>query len=386
MIAEAPRATRERVVPDYLLLKLASRCNINCSYCYWFRDPSVYERPALLTPEAEVALLQRLSEHVSSHQLAKFSILFHGGEPLLLGKARLARLLERLRSLEQDLDFELVLRITTNGVLLDDEWAKLLLGQDVGVTVSLDGPAEIHDRARRDFRANGTHARVVRAIQTLRAHGVDPGVLAVCDPASDPVALAAYFVDELGVDFDILVPDATHEDSPASIAAFYRGLFDVWYDKYADRGVEVRFLSSVVKGLLGLASRSESIGYGQITTMTMLTDGSLEALDILRTSRLPITAGNLNVATHSLDAINDDPVWSEVREASVNLAAVCEACEYRQACGGGHIASRYSHARRFDNPSVYCDDYKSILGHVWERMSNDLELEIGNRRVPLLTA
>lgn len=373
------------MVPDYLLLKLASRCNIKCTYCYWFRDESVYQRPALLTEQAERALVRRLGEHVVEHDLDRFSILLHGGEPLLLGKARTRAFLSSLRELEHDLDFTLTINLTTNATLLDDEWATLLCENEVGVTVSLDGPEAIHDRSRKDFRGNGTHERVVHGLETMRRHGVDPGLLAVCDPSSDPHALLHYFVDELHAGVDILVPDATHEDDPPSIAPFYCGLFDTWYDDYADQGVSVRFLSSLVKGLLGVPSRSESIGYGQITTMTMLTDGSLEALDILRTSRHEITRSSLNIVDHPLIAINDDPIWQEVREASITLADVCQACEYRLPCGGGHVASRWSEERRYDNPSVYCEDFKTILAHVWSRIGPDLEVELEDHtRVPFL--
>jgi sulfatase maturation enzyme AslB (radical SAM superfamily) len=41
----------------FVLVKLASRCNINCTYCYWFRDAQVYEKPAVLTLEAERRVL-----------------------------------------------------------------------------------------------------------------------------------------------------------------------------------------------------------------------------------------------------------------------------------------------------------------------------------------
>ncbi|MEV4459851.1 radical SAM protein [Microbispora sp. NPDC049633] len=374
-----------RIVPDYLLLKLASRCNINCDYCYWFRDSSVYERPPLLTEEAERALLRRLAEHITEYKLRRFSILFHGGEPLLFGKRRSTALFEALRELEYDTGIQLKLSMTTNGLLLDDEWARILCENEIHVTISIDGPPQVHDLRRRDFRGFGTHAAVLRAFDVMRRHGVSPGALAVCDPASDPAAVLHYFLGDLEADVDILVPDATHEDTPASIAPFYCGLFDVWYDEYADRGVTVRFLSSLVKGLLGMSSRSESIGYGQITTMTMLTDGGLEALDVLRTSRQAITKSALNVIHDPLVAINDDPMWQEIRHASTNLADVCRRCAYRFACGGGHIASRWSPDRRYDNPSVYCDDYKVILGHIWRRMGPDLHVQLKDHsRVPLL--
>ena len=32
-----------------LLVKVATRCNIDCSYCYWFRDASVYDKPNLMS-------------------------------------------------------------------------------------------------------------------------------------------------------------------------------------------------------------------------------------------------------------------------------------------------------------------------------------------------
>ena len=45
----------EAPVFTFVLVKLASRCNINCTYCYWFRDAEVYRKPAVLTAEAEDA-------------------------------------------------------------------------------------------------------------------------------------------------------------------------------------------------------------------------------------------------------------------------------------------------------------------------------------------
>ena len=53
----------------FVLVKLASRCNIKCTYCYWFRDADVYKKPAVLTPEAEDAFCQRLEEHIREFEL-----------------------------------------------------------------------------------------------------------------------------------------------------------------------------------------------------------------------------------------------------------------------------------------------------------------------------
>jgi uncharacterized protein len=198
-------------------------------------------------------------------------------------------------------------------------------------------------------------------------------VLAVCDPHSDPGELCEFFVERLGIrHFDILVPDATHEDRPASIARYYKKLFDIVYDVYGMGEVHVRWLETVTKGLLGVPSHSESIGYRPVTTFTLLTDGSLEPLDVLRTAGSKATATRFNIFDHDLQAIQLDPLWREVRDAALTLAPVCEQCVYKKACGGGHIASRWSNANRYNNPSVYCDDIKDIFGHIWKRVTDDI--------------
>jgi uncharacterized protein len=357
----------------YILIKLAARCNLKCSYCYWFRDDSVYEKPAVLTRQAEAAFLEKLTMHIREYQVEHFSILFHGGEPLLFGKKRFKAFCSKLRDIEKELGFELKLAITSNGALIDAEWAQLFKAFRVAVTVSIDGSERVHDQRRVDFKGRGTFNRVRAALPILAAEGIRPGLLAVCSPQSDPEELCEFFVRQLGIrHFDILVPDATHEDQPASIARYYKQLFDTVYDVYGMSEVHVRWLETVTKGLLGVPSHSESIGYRPVTTFTLLTDGSLEPLDVLRTAGNKATATSLDIFNHELQAIQLDPLWREVRDAALTLAPVCQQCVYKNACGGGHIASRWSNANRYNNPSVYCDDIKDVFGHIWQRITNDI--------------
>ena len=374
----------ERRIFDYTLVKLAMRCNLDCTYCYWFRDRTVYERPPLLTEEAEMAYLAALERHVRRYDVRRFFILFHGGEPLLFGKRRFDSLCARLRELERRTEISLRLAVTTNGVLLDDDWVRLLRDHRVGVTLSIDGPKRVHDDARRDLRGRGTLDRTLVALERLRFGGMEPGVLAVCHPELDPEPLCEFFVNELQVHaFDFLVPDANHENAPPSIAAFYTRLFDLWYDRYADSGVRIRFLESLVAGLIGRESHSESIGYGPTSTVTLLTDGSLEPLDVLRTAGDGFTRTAFSVLRNELQDVDRDPLWQEVLHASLELSATCQACSYKLACGGGHIASRFSAERRYDNPSVYCADFKRILSHTWSRIQPDLYVETAAGPIPL---
>lgn len=223
---------------DYLLLKLATRCNLKCTYCYWFRDASVYEMPKILGEQVEAALMNKLEKHVMRYGLKQFSVLFHGGEPMLFGKRRFISLCENLRSIEQRTGCALQLSMTTNGVLIDEDWAALFRIFRVGITVSVDGPQAIHDRNRVDHAGRGSYEKVLRGIEYLRAAGVDTGFLAVCSPDSDPRLLLDFFVRDLKVErFDVLIPDATNDDSPPSVAEYYKVLNDEWFNKHGERQV-----------------------------------------------------------------------------------------------------------------------------------------------------
>src|ERR1044072_6762672 len=90
----------ESPVFSWVLVKLASRCNINCTYCYWFRDAEVYRKPPILTVEAEQAFCDRLSEHIDAFGLKFLTLVFPGGEPLLFPKRRFVAFQERLLEIE----------------------------------------------------------------------------------------------------------------------------------------------------------------------------------------------------------------------------------------------------------------------------------------------
>lgn len=357
----------------FVLVKLASRCNIKCTYCYWFRDPDVYRRPALLTEEAEAAFLTKLEQHIEAFGLERFLLIFHGGEPLLFPKRRFAKLQDALNGIEARTGCAIGRGVCTNAILVDPEWADILKRYGVDVSVSIDGPPAIHDKNRIDFKGEGTLADTLRGIACLRAEGLDPGLISVCNPDTDPEQILGYVVDELGVTrFDILPPDATYADDLPPIADYFIKLFDVWYDRYAARGVRIRSLDAMIHGLVGNFSVSDTVGLGPTETVTLMPDGALEPLDVLRIAGDGSTRTGVTVFDDDLQDIQTDTRWREAFDASLQLSETCLACEYLDACGGGHVAHRWSAARRYDNPSVYCESWKRIFGHIWTRLAPTL--------------
>ena len=82
------QASNPQTVPiSEYVLKVASRCNLACDYCYVYTmaDQSWRSRPVVIAPEIAHATARRIAEHASTHRQAVTKVVMHGGEPLLAG-------------------------------------------------------------------------------------------------------------------------------------------------------------------------------------------------------------------------------------------------------------------------------------------------------------
>ena len=363
-------------VSSYLLIKLASRCNLACSYCYWFRDSTVYQSPPLMSADVEDALVEKLGLHVRKHRLPDFNCIFHGGEPMLFGLKRFRNLVAKLEAMGAEVESRIDFSITTNGVLVTPEWADFFYRHDVRVAVSIDGPQAIHDKSRPTLRGAGSFLDAVRGYKLLKEAGVEPSIIAVCDPGSNPLELLQFFVEDLDCrQFDVLPPDLNHDDNVKPIADYYIKLFDAWYENYFDQGVRVRFLMSLIRSVLGAEANSDSFGYGPLHTISLGTNGTLEPNDVLRIAGSKRTATKTDIRSSSLDDVINEAAWQEAYNSALSLCSQCETCKYRNECGGGHLAHRWSRERSYDNPTVYCNDMIRMFDHVKARVAADVSME-----------
>ena len=369
---QASLAFRDQPISQ-LLVKVASRCNIDCSYCYWFRDASVYDKPKLMSDDVLRQLLVRIEEHVAAHALPDFPIVLHGGEPLLWGVENFHRFAKACAEISWRRQCEIPIAVTTNGVLIDDDWLDCLEAHDISVAISLDGPAHIHDAQRRTFQGHGTHAAVEQAARKLVSRDIGVIALAVCNPAHPPNQYAEFFASCGISNYDIMIPDATVDESPPSIASFYNGLFDLWLEANREEPrVSVRIIADMITALLGNNSPTEGVGHKPVELCTVMTDGSVEAHDVLRIAGDGFTRTKFNIFEHPIDAVRNEPRWIAARDASINLCDKCRHCKFMNACGGGYLPHRFSRKNGYDNPSVYCDDLYSMFENMQSVLGDHL--------------
>jgi uncharacterized protein len=356
-----------------LLLKVAARCNIDCSYCYWFRDASVYKKPKLMSRAVLDQFLVRLEEQITRHGLKDFLVMPHGGEPLLWGVANFRLLAERCAEISARTGCAIAIATTTNGLLINDAWLDCFQEHDITAAISIDGPAHIHDMNRRTFKGGGTHAGVMRAVAMMKARGIKVNVLSVANPAHPAKDVFDFFAEAGITKYDLLLPDATVDDKPASIAPFYKELFNLWLEANRDKQtVNIRTIVDMVMGLLGGDSGTEGTGYRPMELCTVMTDGSVEVHDVLRIAGNGSTTTSFNIFDNGFEDIKADPQWLAAREASLNLPQKCRECPFVLACGGGYLPHRYSKANGYHNPSAYCADLYALFDYMQDALVQQL--------------
>ena len=80
-----------------------------------------------------------------------------------------------------------------------------------------------------------------------------------------------------------------------------------------------------------------------------------------------------------LSDIVNEKNWTETFSSSFNLCRECKECNYYKVCGGGTLEHRFSESNRYNNPSIYCEQLKTIYGHIWNVISKDIYVRNENR-------
>ena len=362
---------------DTVLLKVASRCNLNCSYCYVYNmgDASWRHMPKRMSEETESLVTAQLSR-LCKAQDHPFAVVLHGGEPLLLGARRLQFLLRRLRAA---LPVSCSVNIQTNGVLITPAVLDICANEGVSLSVSLDGPADIHDCCRVDLRGRATHAAVIRGIRRLQEHPQSErlfsGVLAVVSLQSSPATIYAYFK-SLGVpSVDFLYRDGNRTSLPDGKASVQSDEYGRWMaailrEYCSDPApLRIRVLDDMMKLILGGSGVKEGVGLTDFGILVVDTDGSATKNDTLKSSPFGDRFEKpWNVHRDELTDLVRSPEFMAYHAAQRPTSAVCCACPELAVCGGGMVAHRYDAETGYDNPSVFCADQKTLIAHMRERL------------------
>lgn len=358
------------------LVKVASRCNLDCDYCYVYHhaDQSWRSMPAVLSQRDRDAFAAQLAAYVAHAGLRHCVVVFHGGEPLLMGSSNLAAFAHQLRAAVGE-GVQVDISMQTNGLLLTREVIDELGAADIGVSLSLDGPKEANDLHRVSRRGRSSFDKTLHAMNLLKASpAVFAGVIAVIDPRTHPRQLLQFFDEHAVPRLDFLLPDAHHMRLPAGRGEqpniYERWLidaFDTWFDEYPH--LQLRTFEALLDAVAGLPSQTDAFGFGDVSLITVETDGTYHDLDVLKVVGHGATRLSGSVQDTSIADIAKSPTLAAHRALlrKEGLCASCQQCDVVDVCGGGAVPHRHG-ISGFKNPTVYCREMRALIRHVRSRL------------------
>ncbi|PYR25698.1 MAG: quinohemoprotein amine dehydrogenase maturation protein [Acidobacteria bacterium] len=171
----APDAPQPKVIPlapfplTTMVLNVTNQCNLSCEYCYEYGEDKIVDtengkQPKFMSEETARQSVDFMLKESGSHRMAH--VTFFGGETLLnfpVLKKTIAYARQRAAEIGKEVDFSL----TTNATLLKPEIIEFLAANQVGVTISIDGPKEVQDKFRVFHNGTGSYDIVAPKIKEL---------------------------------------------------------------------------------------------------------------------------------------------------------------------------------------------------------------------------
>jgi uncharacterized protein len=184
-----------------LVMNITNQCNLSCTYCYEFGADKIATpsgKPKYMDLETAKASVDFLLRESKDRQAVH--ITFFGGETLMnfkLLREVVVYAREQVALQGRTVDFSL----TTNATLLTAEIISFLADNAIGVTVSMDGPADLQDKRRVYKNGRGSYARIEPRLRALIAGHRTRAITArvtLTDGVTDVLRIYRHLKDDLG--------------------------------------------------------------------------------------------------------------------------------------------------------------------------------------------
>jgi len=360
-------------------------CNLNCAYCFYLKKQSLYDVQGEGWRMSDETLEAYVRQYIEAQPEAveEINFAFQGGEPTLLGIDFFRRAV-KLQRKYTPAGRRLRNSLQTNGVLLDDRWCEFLRENGFLVGISIDGPADLHDRYRRDKQNRGTFDQVVAALRRLKRHGVEFNALTCVNRHNGDHPLRVYrFLKEQGVEFMQFIPivepagdaalpgkspaaDLEHLVSersvrPQQFGRFMIGVFDAWIQSDVGR-IFVRDFDQALAAWAG-AGTSLCVYAKHCGRATAIEhNGDLYSCDHFVDP--PHKLGNIHEATIAQLA-NSTRQEQFGLDKEERLPEVCRRCEYLFICNGACPKDRIATTPDGQPGWNYlCEGFRMFFEHV----------------------
>ena len=341
-------------------------CNLRCRYCFY------NTRDQLVRHVMSDELLEKFLVHYLGLFSGRLVFIWHGGEPLLAGLSFFQKIVDlQTKNLR---DGQIIQNnIQTNATLIDDEWAEFFKKNCFRVGISLDGDRKSHNRFRKDYGGNGSFSRAMCGIETLRRHGIEPGVIQTLthNNASRAKEDFSFFANILGIKswgvnnyLDIVgINNAMlgQTITNGELTQFFRTYIDLWLAQ-DDPNLRVREIENFISGVLGKKASNCTFNGSCADFFCLEYDGRVYPCDRF-SNRPEFLLGDLSQQS-LLEVLNGPMRLNYIKEVN-SLYLDCAVCEWQNACHNGCAMHRIG---GIQGKYYYCETRKKIFGYFIEKI------------------
>lgn len=368
---------------DSFAIKPTLMCNMSCDYCYCRRgtdnmlksgeilDVDVFKRVI----ESYIELLRAGSPNVASNHLP---IVWHGGEPLIIGVEKFEVYLKAQRRYRNELIIHNI--IQTNGTLINDEWVKLFKRYKVSVGLSVDGNECTHDTHRKYDNGKGSYYLVSRNIRKLADENIPFGTVGVLTERNvSSVADVCESMRSLGINYFDFTPAIFDEKDDCALrnktyARFFSELFDYWKHLPNKDRPTIKIIDDIIASFRFEAGLTDSCSpvlcefAGKCgNALAILPNGDVFPCECL--INLPrFKLGNMKY--DSLQSIIDSKAFSNFTETFNKISDKCYSCDWFKICGGGCFHRRLPECNGGKGRDYFCSGRKALFKYI----NNELEI------------
>jgi uncharacterized protein len=360
--------------PISVLIKPASsKCNMGCQYCFYHdvaNNRAVADFGFMSLDTIEV-IIRKVLQFASGY--ATFS--FQGGEPTLCGIDFFESVIN-FQSQQNINNVKINNCIQTNGLLIDNRWAKFLHDHDFLVGLSVDGPPEFHDKYRVDAQGKGTHERVKQAFELFDRYKVEYNILFVVTDltACHPNELYGYYKKH-NFNFLQFMPCIDPRDNqrgankysldPKRYAFFLKHFFDKWYaDFMGGREISVRYFDNLVRMAMGTQHEMCSLLGSCQCQFVFEADGSVYPCDFYVTDEWKLG----NILENELMGMYESRNCRSFMQSSQATAPICHNCLWKALCRGGCRRDRENPQTKELERNYYCKSFSEFLPHAYPKL------------------
>jgi len=331
-----------------LVLNVTNQCNLSCGYCYEYSEDKIAitkDKPKHMTDPVAQAAIDMLFKESAGRP--KLHMTFFGGESLLnfeLMQSAVAYADAKAAHERRFVDYSL----TTNATLLTEEIADFLAEHKFGVTVSIDGDRELHDRMRVFHNGKGSYDIIAPKIKMLlkrhRTNSIGARVT-LSAGVSHVRRIFDHLTQEFGFDGVGFSPATANPDRLYHIGGEKMddvlGQFAELAYEYRDFALQNRHhrftnISDTLKELHSGVSKAYTCGAG-LGMLGVGTSGDIGACH--RFVDAPVAQMG-NVMTHGL---NHEARREFLEQHHIGARPDCHTCWVRPVCAGGCYHESFIH-------------------------------------------